>query len=177
MAPDGHDDDALLGRLQDSASADPSGKQFRRRYDDLREDYETLLDRVSLVEGQLGQSPANPRSVSSSLSEAISAPIRNLRDDYRVALDDLQEIVRGLDRLATGVLKAQHSPGQQPAPPPVSVEADDEAGTRTVRLEVKGGDTLAFQEQLAAMDGVRTASISAIDSERATLVVELENRP
>lgn len=176
MAPDSHDDDALRGRLQDSASADPSAKQFRRRYDDLREDYEQLLDRVAFVESRLSQSPSEPASVGETLTEAMTAPIRNLRDEYRVALDDLQEIVRGLDRLATGVLKGQRPAPGQPAPP-VTVEEDEESGVRTVRLEVKGGDMLAFQERLAVMPGVRRASISAIDAERATLVVELEPTP
>jgi len=36
---------------------------------------------------------------------------------------------------------------------------------------------LAFQERLAVMPGVRRASISAIDAERATLVVELDPSP
>ena len=174
MAPDGHDDDPLLERLQESASADPSGKHFRRRYDDLRDDYELLLDRVALVERQLGQSPPNAQSVGESLSEAISAPIRNLRDEYKIALEDLEEIVRGLDRLADGILKGQRATPQQEPPPRVRVEADEVTGLRTVRLEVKGGATLAFQEQLEEMDGVRKASIQAIDAERATLIVELE---
>ena len=177
MAPDGYEDDALLGRLQESASTDPSAKQFRRRYDDLREDYEALLDRVALVEGQLSQSPSAPLSTSATLTEAMTAPIRTLRDEYRGALEDLQEVVRGLDRLASGVLKGQRLPRGQAPGPPVSVETDEDTGVRTVRLEVKGGDMLAFQERLAVMPGVRKASISAIDSERATLVVELEPRP
>lgn len=176
MAPDSHDDDALLGRLQDSASADPSAKQFRRRYDDLREDYEQLLDRVTFVESKLSQAPSEPANTAETLSEAITAPIRNLRDEYRLALDDLQEIVHGLDRLANGVLKGQRSPAGE-TPPPVTVEADPDTGVRTVRLEVKGGDMLAFQERLAVMPGVRKASISAIDAERATLVVELDPTP
>jgi hypothetical protein len=176
MAPDDREDNTLLGRLQESASADPSAKQFRRRYDDLREDYELLLDRVAFVESRLSRSPSEPASVGETLTEAMTTPIRNLRDEYRVALRDLEEIVRGLDRLANGVLKGQRPPDGKPAPP-VSVETDEESGVRTVRLEVKGGDMLAFQEQLAAMPGVRKASISAIDAERASLMVELEPMP
>ena len=176
MAPDSHDDDALLGRLHDSASADPSAKQFRRRYDDLRDDYEQLLDRVAFVESRLSQAPSEPAGGGETLTEAMTAPIRNLRDEYRVALDDLQEIVKGLDRLANGVLKGQRAPAGETTPP-VTVEADEETGVRTVRLEVKGGNMLAFQERLAVMPGVRRASISAIDAERATLVVELDPSP
>ncbi len=174
MAPDGHDDDALLERLQKSASTDPSSKQFRRRYDDLREDYELLLDRVALVEGQLREAPPEAAATGPALTEALTAPIRNLRHEYQIALSDLQVIVRGLDRLAHGVLKGQHETGSASSSPPVIVEADEETGLRTVRVELKGGDILAFQEQLSTMDGVRSASISAIDAESATLIVELE---
>jgi hypothetical protein len=46
-----------------------------------------------------------------------------------------------------------------------------------MQVDVKGsgfGALLDFQERLSSLSGVSRVSISAIDNERATLVVELE---
>ncbi len=48
-----------------------------------------------------------------------------------------------------------------------------------MQVDVNGsgfGELLDFQERLSEMNGVSRVSISAIDSDRATLVVELDQR-
>ncbi|MEP6871150.1 MAG: hypothetical protein ABI939_04790, partial [Anaerolineaceae bacterium] len=54
------------------------------------------------------------------------------------------------------------------------------ARSQRVHVDVRGqgfGELLDFQERLSSLDGVARVSINAIDTERATLVVELERGP
>lgn len=178
-------DESILERLQESASGDAAVRQLRRRYDLLRQDYERLLDRLGELEDRLNEaanaaSPAAPQLPG--LAEAIAAPLLKLRDDYLAALSSIQSVVTGLEGLASG-FKGQHAASGAPvaaraAGPIPESEADIEAKVQKVQVDVKGsgfGDLLDFQERLSSLGGVTRVSISAIDNERATLVVELDN--
>lgn len=184
-------EDFLLERLNEAASGDAAVRQLRRRYDLLRHDYEQLLDRLGELEDRLNEAatqaarpPAAPSPVAESIAEAIAAPLLRLRDDYLTAVSGIQSVVSGLEGLASG-FKGQHrapvtaAPPQTPqpeeapaAPPSVS------ARSHKMQVDVKGsgfGELLDFQERLSNLTGVSRVSISAIDNERATLVVELEH--
>ena len=194
MVDEGHDsEDFLLGRLNDAASGDTALRQLRRRYDLLRHDYEDLLDRLGELETRLDESakakPIDDRTISVTIAEAIAAPLLRLRDDYLAAVSGLQGVVTGLEGLASG-FKGQHvSPhttDTAPAARPATTEsAAAEEGReargpiRKMQVDVKGsgfGELLDFQERLSEMNGVSRVSISAIDSDRATLVVELDQQ-
>jgi hypothetical protein len=189
-------EDFLLERLNEAASGDAAVRQLRRRYDMLRNDYENLLDRLGELEDRLAApaqqqvEPAAPAPVSQSIAEAIAAPLLRLRDEYLAAAGSIQTVVGGLEGLAAG-FKGQHGAPAQPraasepaserepmAAPPQ--EARDELPRlQKTQIDVKGsgfGELLDFQERLSQLPGVSRVSISAIDNERATLVVELENR-
>lgn len=183
-------EDFLLERLNEAASGDAAVRALRRRYDMLRSDYEHLLDRLGELEDRLNaaptpspETPAGP--VSMSIAEAIAAPLLRLRDEYLAAVGNIQTVVGGLEGLASG-FKGQHTsprpsaaphasppePGQPPAPA-------EPARPQKTQIEVTGsgfGELLDFQERLSQVPGVSRVSISAIDNERATLVVELEQR-
>jgi hypothetical protein len=184
-------EDFLLERLNEAASGDAAVRQLRRRYDLLRHDYEQLLDRLGELEDRLNEAatqatrpPAAPSPVSESIAEAIAAPLLRLRDDYLTAVSGIQSVVSGLEGLASG-FKGQHrapvtaappaapQPEEAPAaPPPVSPRS------HKMQVDVKGsgfGELLDFQERISNLTGVSRVSISAIDNERATLVVELEH--
>jgi len=192
----GESEDFLLERLNEAASGDSAVRQLRRRYDLLRHDYERLLDRLGELEDRLDDAAkeaarpaAAPSPVAESIAEAIAAPLLKLREDYLSAVRGIQTVVTGLEGLASG-FKGQHGPpqGTAPAPPPepkatsaeASPDVDPEpSGKRVQKLQVdvKGsgfGELLDFQERLSHVGGVSRVSISAIDNERATLVVELD---
>ena len=180
--PDGdtEDEDQILRRLQETASGDAAVRQLRRRYDSLRTDYEALLDRLGELEGRLSEAASEPDSGSemvaaapqgSTLMQGIVAPLMNLRDEYVEALTGIQSIVTGLESMAAGSFKGQRQePSTTPAGP-VSPRP------RNVQVEAKAegfGDLLDFQERLSAIEGVARVTIHAIDSGRATFVVELD---
>lgn len=188
MTHDGPDDDTLFERLQEATGADPTLRQIRRRYDDLRADYERLIDRLEDLEAHLEASrraqaaqPVNTGAATQagSLTESLTSPLYRLRDEYASALAGIQDIIEGLSDLAHGAFKGQRDSTGRTAPPtraepPPPVNA---GGLKRVEVEVRGrghAAMLGFQERLKAMPGVRRASISAIDDERATLVVELQ---
>jgi hypothetical protein len=170
-------EDFLLERLNEAASGDTAVRQLRRRYDLLRHDYESLLDRLGELEDRLNDAatapqPAAPSSVAESIAEAISAPLLRLREEYLAAVAGIQGVVSGLEGLATG-FKGQHSAAG------VQARADEERAGRVekVHVDVQGsgfGELLDFQERLSQVAGVSRVTISAIDNERATLVVELD---
>ncbi len=172
-------DESILERLQESASGDAAVRQLRRRYDLLRQDYERLLDRLGELEDRLNDAanasaPTVPQLPG--LADAIAAPLLKLRDDYLAALTSIQSIVTGLEGLASG-FKGQHAASGDPAAPAPSAP-DADTRVQKVQVDVKGsgfGDLLDFQERLSSLGGVTRVSISAIDNERATLVVELDN--
>ena len=185
-------DDLILERLRESASGDAAVRQLRRRYDSLRSDYEQLLDRLGELEERLNAEPPAtstppppiaPLAVSASLADMILAPLLKLRDDYVAAVSGINSVVSGLESLAAGAFKGQHggeSAAQPAAPQPAATHHVDEAVSqrpRRVQVDVRGrgfGELLDFQERLTSLEGVARVSINAIDTERATLVVELD---
>lgn len=196
--PDENDsDDLLLGRLHQAASGDAAVRQLRRRYDALRRDYEELLDRLGELEDRLDEpvvpspapteTPAGPPAAGTSIANALAGPLLKLRDDYLEAVASIQAIVAGLDGVAAGALKGQHTAtagdeGRSAEGTPTGLSAQGPAAAKSgnrpakVHVEVRGGgfgELLDFQERLSEVEGVARVSISAIDNERATLVVEL----
>lgn len=182
-------EDFLLERLNEAASGDAAVRALRRRYDMLQNDYEHLLDRLGELEERLSTaqaappSPVAPAPVSTSIAEAIAAPLLRLRDEYLAAAGSIQNVVGGLEGLAAG-FKGQHPAPLQAETPAVPANRDTEEPAveprlRKTQIDVKGsgfGELLDFQERLSQLGGVSRVSISAIDNERATLVVELEQR-
>jgi hypothetical protein len=184
----GEGDDLLLGRLREATSGDAAVRQLRRRYDLLRNDYEQLLDRLGDLEDRLNEPassastpPAPPIPTTADdrqegVTGSLRAPLLRLRDDYLAAVAGIQEIVAGLEGLAAGAFKGQHTaPGVEPVQPQPPTLATAHR-PRKVQVEVRGtgfGELLDFQERLSTVAGVARVSINAIDNERATLVVEL----
>lgn len=175
-------EDFLLGRLNEAATGDAAVRQLRRRYDILRHDYEELLDRLAELEDRLNNAPAATpaaaASLSDSLARALAEPLLKLRDDYVAAISGIQSVVTGLEGLASG-FKGQHSAAGQPAEAAAPGPNEGEGAPRLHRMQVdvKGsgfGELLDFQERLSHLPGVSRVSISAIDNDRATLVVELD---
>ncbi len=200
MTTDGPEgDDPILARLRESAAGDAAVRQLRRRYDMLRGDYEQLLDRLGELEDRLNEQalaartapePREAQALSAQLSDVLTAPLLKLHDDYVVAAARITALISGLETLAQGSFKGQRSVTEPPAAP-VSHETpraeetaidepDSSVGrSRRVHVDVRGpgfGELLDFQERLSALDGVARVSINAIDTERATLVVELETQ-
>jgi hypothetical protein len=72
-------------------------------------------------------------------------------------------------------------PPRREAPPESAPEAPAEPRTlNRVNLDVRGrgfGDLLDFQERLSSVPGVTRVSINAIEPDRATLIVELDQAP
>jgi hypothetical protein len=176
---DSEPEDVILERLQEAASGDATVRQLRRRYDLLRQDYERLLDRLAELEDRLAEATraraGSSPSVAGALSEAIAAPLLQLRQEYLAAAASIAQVVAGLEGLAGG-LKGQKS-ARPPAEPPPAGQADSEPRGRRLQVDVRGkgfGELLDFQERLANLEGVARVSINAIDNERATLIVELE---
>ena len=172
-------EDFLLERLNEAASGDAGVRQLRRRYDLLRTDYEQLLDRLGELEDRLNSAKpaAAPSAVAESIADAITAPLIRLRDDYLAAVARIQSVVTGLDGLAHG-FKGQHAARAGAEPPPEPSPAA-EPRVQKMQVDVKGsgfGALLDFQERMSSIPGVSRVSISAIDNERATLVVELEQQ-
>ena len=202
MTTDGPEgDDLILARLRESAAGDPAVRQLRRRYDLLRGDYEGLLDRLGELEDRLDAqtlasrtaqpAPGDSPALSAQLSDVLTAPLLKLRDDYVAAAARITSLVSGLESLAQGSFKGQRSVPEAPAPTPPEEQASpaaapQEAGdhpaarSQRLRVDVRGpgfGELLDFQERLSTLEGVSRVSINAIDTERATLVVELEPGP
>ena len=172
-------EDFLLERLNEAASGDAAVRQLRRRYDLLRHDYEQLLDRLGELEDRLNEAatpPPTTSAVAESIAEAITAPLMRLRDDYLAAVAGIQSVVSGLEGLAHG-FKGQHGARPGEAVPAPDASPAGEQRVHKMQVDVKGsgfGALLDFQERLSSLGGVSRVSISAIDNERATLVVELE---
>ena len=190
--------DPLLERLRESASGDTAVRQLRRRYDILRQDYEALIDRLVELEERIADdairreaetveatsaAPAPPHPVEPmTVAESLLAPLLRLRDEYLIASTGIQGIISGLDSLASSAFHrrftgnsgdAETAPGAAASPRPAAANGDPPP----FQVDVRGqgfGELLDFQERLAHLPGVARVSISAIDNERATLVVELD---
>ncbi len=169
-------DEFLLERLQESTSGEAAVRQLRRRYDLLRQEYESLLDRLAELEERVEQLSARPASRNRRpLVAAILQPLQELRDEYREALTVLDRLFHGLSELSQEA--AAEPEAERPAAEPAAEAAGPPASPTKVQVHVRGGDfgtILDFQERVSKLEGVRRVSISAIDHERATLVVELE---
>lgn len=193
--------DPLLERLRESATGDTAVRQLRRRYDILRQDYESLIDRLVELEERIAQdaarreadtveatsaTPPGPVPVEPmTVAESLIAPLLRLRDEYLVASTGIQGIVSGLDMLASTAFSRRRpestpepaeptSASSTPPAPPTPAPSDP----LPFQVDVRGegfGELLDFQERLAHLPGVARVSISAIDNERATLVVELDD--
>ena len=177
-------EDFLLERLNEAASGDAAVRQLRRRYDLLRNDYEQLIDRLGELEDRLNDAAKPPpvtSAVAEAIADAITAPLMRLREDYLAAVAGIQSVVSGLEGLAHG-FKGQHAArsGAGSATPTADAPAEHEPPRiQKLNVDVKGsgfGALLDFQERLSSIPGVSRVSISAIDNERATLVVELEHQ-
>lgn len=175
-------DERLFERLQEAAAEDAQLHQLRRRYDDLRQDYERLLSRLEVIEEQLTDTPeaeSDPAPAPppvTSLDQILSEPLLRLRDEYTAAAARIQGIIAGLERLASGAMKAQRSSAAPADAETKQPAATDEPRPRKLAMEVKGtgfGELLDFQEKLSAIPGVSRVSIVAIEEGRANLVVEL----
>jgi hypothetical protein len=159
-------DELLLGRLQEAAGGEVALRQLRRRYDALRQDYESLLDRLSDIEARIADGPspsaadaAPPVPSSPTLPElehAIRGPLLRLRDDYAAAVARIQRIIAGLEALAASAGNGPHDamrrpnevapesapPASPPPQPDVAVAqasgADDTPRPTKVGVEVYG---------------------------------------
>ncbi|MEX1104425.1 MAG: hypothetical protein WED87_09250 [Dehalococcoidia bacterium] len=190
-----NDDERLLERLREAVSGDQAMRQLRRRYDSLRHDYESLLDRLAdieqrielsdAVEAELPHSASRPAGgpvlpaapPAGRLTESLLAPLVQLREEYLAAATSIQVIVGGLDSLAAGAMKGQKAAHPAPEERPAPVREPHPQQPRSIQVDVKGegfGNLLDFQEKLSAIEGVSRVSINAIDNDRATLLVELE---
>jgi hypothetical protein len=167
--PPPSDDDVLRRRLEETASGELSSDRLRRRYDDLRRDYVSLMQRLSdLEERSVAVAPSRP---SFGVLESMLAPLVALRDEYLEAVTGLHDVVAAIDG-ATNRMKTQRSA------PAARAEATTEPSTaeKEVQVDVRGrsaGELLAFREQILGLAGVRAVHIHAIDPERTTLIVEL----
>lgn len=152
-------DEQVRKRLEEAASHETALHQLRRRYDELRQDYETLVKRLSELEddepGAAAEPPAAPGS--RPLLEAMTAPLFALYQQYVNAARDAIAIAEGVGRLAGIAPAATSGPGR----------ATVEAGA------AGPGEMLDFQEQLARLPAVSRVSLRPGDGGRATFVVEL----
>jgi hypothetical protein len=170
------DEEGLLqSRLHGVAAGDASARQLRERYDLLQRDYETLLCRLGDLEERLrgaGEEGADVSRASTpipSLRDQIRAPLLRLRQEYDAAIDELRDLIEGLDLVATGRMKRQRGA-------PESGEDRPSA----VRLELVGGgpaEILDFQERLGGIPGVVRVTVEALEHDRATISVELGHPP
>jgi hypothetical protein len=183
-------DDLVRERLREATSGDATVRQLRRRYDSLRHDYEQLLDRLADLEGrfsepeQPGARPAVavPSDPLAGIDAVLFAPLLSLRESYAAAGMRVQTIVAALDQLAAAVPGVPHVVVQPQTAAPDALQSPEPEVRRPTRpaklnLDVRGsgfGDLLDFQERLSAVAGVSRVSINAIDADRATLIVELE---
>lgn len=182
-------DDLVRERLREATSGDATVRQLRRRYDSLRNDYEQLLDRLADLEERLVEpvrptthpAAADPGDPLTDVQALLFAPLQRLRDSYAAAGIRIQAIVTAIDQLAAGApsVSAIADQGIVASELPSSPEsqAPQMARPTKVHLDVRGrgfGDLLDFQERLSAVPGVSRVSINAIDADRATLIVELD---
>jgi len=171
---------------------------LRGDYEQLLDRLGELEDRLN-AQALATRSPlaaSNPeQTLSAQLSDVLLAPLLKLRDEYVTAAARITALVSGLETLAQGSFKGQRStsetqlatPPAEPGAAPASGDANSPptsgpgthggASSKRLQVDVRGqgfGELLDFQERLSSLEGVARVSINAIDTERATLVVELE---
>ncbi len=162
---------------------------WRERYELLRLEHESILRRLADFEAERRIGPALSRFAPqrgaqnvapeySSVAEAVIAPLLRLRDEYVAAVAKIDTVVGGLEGLAVSAFRdaprtrSTVDPAFEQNPPS---EARRKPPKIQVDVRAKGfGELLDFQERLSEMKGVTSVSVNAIDSERATLTVELE---
>ena len=168
---------------------------WRERYELLRLEHEAILRRMAELEvDQSGRFSGSrfapqrggyevPNPDYPSLAEAVVAPLLGLRDEYLAAVTKIDNVVGGLEGLAAGAFR-EPRPVRTPAPPPEPSSNPTQQAARQkpnrmqIDVRAKGfGELLDFQERLSEMKGVVSVSVNAIDSERATLTVELQAEP
>lgn len=114
------------------------------------------------------------------LFDALALPLVELRDQYASALTGIQAIVAGLESIAvrpapgTAVERPTGRTGLSRASTALAQGAGCRASFRSTCEGQGFGAILDFQERVMQLPGVARVSINAIDDERATLVVELE---
>lgn len=182
-------DDLVRERLREATSGDATVRQLRRRYDSLRHDYEQLLDRLADLEERLGEpgrppahpAVANPGNPLTDVQALLFAPLLSLRESYAAAGIRIDAIVAAIDQITASApsVSTLSEPEMAASEPPSSPESQPTRSNRPtkIHLDVRGrgfGDLLDFQERLSAVAGVSRVSINAIDADRATLIVELE---
>jgi len=162
-------------------SSEAVNRQLRRRYESLRDDYDELLDRLAELEGRLqkaeqpvGSQPASER-LSLAVSEAITAPLFALRDQYALAAAELSALAEAVEDLGWRTFKGQR--GSSLSTPGADAPARSEpAHTTTVEVQADSSDLgklLDFQEQVGQLACVARVSLSQVRDDRATLTVEL----
>ncbi len=163
---------------QDDPESSAALRQMRIRYDRLRSDYETLLDRLADLEDRLIHSePGIPATRPIRLAEMVSRPLFDLRREYIEAAASINSIVAGLEELTTRGMKAQHAAPQPPPPAEGPTDTDDLPAE--IEVAVEGGDfgdLLDFQQHLSGIERVSQVSIRSLDKDRATLIVKLRPR-
>ena len=128
--------------------------------------------------GGYGVPNSNP-----SLAEAVVAPLLGLRDEYLAAVTKIDAVVGGLEGLAAGAFREPRpvrtaDPPPEPSSSPTQQAPRQKPNRMQIDVRAKGfGELLDFQERLSEMKGVVSVSVNAIDSERATLTVELQAEP
>lgn len=161
------------GGGQGEPTTDVALRQLRLRYDRLRADYESLLDRLGELEQRIHTASAPAESpVRGRLSQVLAEPLLELRLEYVEAAQSIEGIVRGLNDLVSRGMKGQHPArgDDRPEPPATAPIASE------IQIAVEGGnfgDLLDFQQQLSQLDRVAQVSIRSLDQDRATLMVEL----
>jgi hypothetical protein len=163
---------------------------WRERYELLRLEHDTIVRRLAEIEAEQSNRFAGSRfapqraaySVPSpeyvSVAEAVVAPLLRLRDEYMGAVGKIDTVVGGLEGLAAGAFHDSRTARTAPPafePPPTTPSPRQKPNRVQVDVRARGfGELLDFQERLSDMKGVASVSVNAIDSERATLTVELE---
>ncbi|OAI44584.1 hypothetical protein AYO38_00385 [bacterium SCGC AG-212-C10] len=182
------DDDAVLEHLRLAAGDDVAVRQLRRRYDLLRDDYESLIDRLAELEDRLAARGQPPEARDArSIIEAVATPLVRLRDEYAEAATAIQQIIEGLESLARGTMKGQrssvardtHSPREQPAEAAPAEEPEPPAAARPVPAEhqpsaVPPAPAAVAQPVAARTEPATPSPIAASVRPRATERVQVD---
>lgn len=117
------------GLAGDDAVPGAAFEQLQRRYEALRDDYDSLLERLAAGEAQGGpvQSPTpgrlqgQPGNIRAEVRRVVAAPWYQLQQEYAATIRDLERLVADMDAFAArsfGALKGQRGPGTTSAAGP-----------------------------------------------------------